>query len=312
MRFYPGQKTRFLEFAKKEFENLGYTDIKVDEKRNLIVGDASKAKIVYTAHYDTPPLSPYITPFTRIFGHLIGSLIGGLGIFIALYFLTEWFWRQIDIIPGLVDWIRGDNQPGFWEQAMPHIIPIITSVALYALTFLVPNPNNANDNTSGVLGVLHTAMLLRRLNRADDVAFVLFNLEELGLIGSTHFRETHKGAKFFLINYDMLGVGEIPLLGYRNNKSRRLARTLADTHEGKAKHSSFFTYASDNTVFDNSLLVAGVSRSMFGATYAPGIHLPWDSKVDYQLIEKYCNIGIEAGDLVLQELSNPPSIESQG
>ena len=62
------QKTEFISFVKGKAESLGYTcEIENGSfgARNIVVGDPKKAKVVYTAHYDTCPRLPFpnfITP----------------------------------------------------------------------------------------------------------------------------------------------------------------------------------------------------------------------------------------------------------
>ena len=62
------EKTKFIEYIKGEFKNCGY-DINVEKgdfgSRNIVFGDVNKAKVVFTAHYDTCAVMPvpnFITP----------------------------------------------------------------------------------------------------------------------------------------------------------------------------------------------------------------------------------------------------------
>ena len=59
------QKTAFIEYLKDRLSKIGY-DVKIEEKgkglfksRNIVVGDVDSAKFIVTAHYDTPPISPF-------------------------------------------------------------------------------------------------------------------------------------------------------------------------------------------------------------------------------------------------------------
>lgn len=71
-----------------------------------------------------------------------------------------------------------------------------------------------NDNSSGVLTVLNLARQHAGTPTADRVWFVLFDLEEDGLIGSRLFVKTHS-AKLrplrAMLNFDMVGVPATPL-----------------------------------------------------------------------------------------------------
>ena len=66
--------------------------------------------------------------------------------------------------------------------------------AVIALVMIGPaNKHNANDNTSGVVTLLEIARSLPESQRGK-VCFVLFDLEEAGLIGSAAYRKAHKKA----------------------------------------------------------------------------------------------------------------------
>ena len=50
------QKDEFFGYIKKEVEQYGY-NAKVEtlkNNKNIVIGDYEKAKVVFTAHYDTP------------------------------------------------------------------------------------------------------------------------------------------------------------------------------------------------------------------------------------------------------------------
>ena len=64
---------------------------------------------------------------------------------------------------------------------------------LLLMMFGPANRHNANDNTSGVITLLEIMSTLPE-NLRDKVCFVLFDLEEAGLIGSSSYRKTHKAA----------------------------------------------------------------------------------------------------------------------
>ena len=75
----------------------------------------------------------------------------------------------------------------------------------------VPGGPGANDNASGTATVVEMARALAADGEFDDVCFVLFGAEEVGLIGSSRFvamlttleSETLEA----MLNFDMVGVG---------------------------------------------------------------------------------------------------------
>jgi hypothetical protein len=72
--------------------------------------------------------------------------------------------------------------------------------------------NGADDNASGTALVVQLAKKIKFLNPKRTYAFVLFNAEEMGLLGSSHFvdmwigryQQTH-GEIVAMLNYDMVG-----------------------------------------------------------------------------------------------------------
>jgi len=69
----------------------------------------------------------------------------------------------------------------------------------------------ANDNASGTATVVEMARVLAADGEFDDVCFVLFGAEEIGLIGSVRFVEALGPAEEetleAMLNFDMVGVG---------------------------------------------------------------------------------------------------------
>ena len=87
------QKNAFIEYMQRVAADMGY-GLKVEKgsfgAKNLVVGDISRAKVVYSAHYDTAPVLPFpnvITP--KNFGIYLlynGALIL---VFITIALLTS-------------------------------------------------------------------------------------------------------------------------------------------------------------------------------------------------------------------------------
>ena len=69
----------------------------------------------------------------------------------------------------------------------PGLAGVVAYAAIWILLGLMmfgqANKHNANDNTSGVVTLLEIAGTLPE-NQRDKVCFVLFDLEEAGMIGS--------------------------------------------------------------------------------------------------------------------------------
>lgn len=130
---------------------------------NLIVGNLENPKVVCTAHYDTQavlPIPNFITPFSWtgiiIFNVLLLGVIHLVAILLEILFCL---WDPV--------FFEGSYGLFWW------------GVLLY-IYFGIPNPHTANDNTSGVIVLLE---LIQILDSYDDVCFVFFDLEEVGLVG---------------------------------------------------------------------------------------------------------------------------------
>ena len=73
----------------------------------------------------------------------------------------------------------------------------------------VPGSPGADDNASGVAGMLEIARLLADFQPASSIEFVGFALEEAGLVGSTHY--AHQA---FEANVDIIGMFSMEMIAY--------------------------------------------------------------------------------------------------
>ncbi|MFY9242939.1 MAG: M28 family peptidase [Polaribacter sp.] len=72
--------------------------------------------------------------------------------------------------------------------------------------------NGANDDASGVTGVLALAEYFKKMGNERTIVFVAFTAEEMGLIGSTHFGKDIDASKFVAgINLEL--IGKVPSFG---------------------------------------------------------------------------------------------------
>ena len=198
-----GQKEQFRQYVLENARQMGYSAAMEENRvlcrnRNIVVGDVDKAKVLVTAHYDTPAtvgLPNIMIPMNRPMFYLIQVLI-------ALVMVVFIF-----VPTGIVRALTGNV---FWTEA--------TLIGLYVLMMYmllagVPNPHNVNDNTSGVCGVL-ALMEAFAAEKPEEIAFVLFDNEEKGLLGSAGLAKKHKQAakETLVLNMDCIGVGEAMLM----------------------------------------------------------------------------------------------------
>ncbi|MBE5794694.1 MAG: Zn-dependent exopeptidase M28 [Clostridiales bacterium] len=266
------QKQAFREWFIEEAARMGYT-AQVHTKgssNNLVVGDPESAKAVYTAHYDTPavmPLPNFITPKNLLVYILYQMLI--VVVFIAVCFGSG----------VLVGWLT--KEP-LWGSS-------VSMVAYFALLFLMlagpANKNCANDNTSGVAAVME---IMARLPEAErgKVAFILFDNEEKGMLGSSAYASTHKDFKKngLVINLDCVGDGE-HMFFFANKKTRALpAYALLEEAMGSQQGCTLHMdkmekaiYPSDQACFKLGIAVCACNKMKVVGYYVDKIHTKKDT-----------------------------------
>ncbi len=212
------QKAAFRSAVQSYGEKLGYT---VSEEkgsfgaRNLILGDPESANVLVTAHYDTCAkmfLPNFITPC-----NVAVYLLYQLGVVLLLLGIAV----AAGVAAGLLF--------GSWAVEM-------TGLTVYWILLLLmilgpANKTNANDNTSGVVAALEIARTMPE-NQRHKVCFVLFDLEEAGLIGSSSYRKKHKKAtnSQLVLNLDCVGDGD-HLMMFPTRKLRKDRKKLTSLYK---------------------------------------------------------------------------------
>ena len=192
------QKSAFLDWATDTLQKAGYTpkveEAKSTKSRNLIIGDPDTASVIFTAHYDTPARLPY--PNFIVPQSMLLTLVAQAPLLILMF-------AVIFGIEGLI--------LHFVDSPLAGLLS--TYVMLFGVFYLMlagpANPRNVNDNTSGVVTILETALSLPPELRSST-AFILFDHEELGLLGSSAFYKSHKKkvSNTLLINFDCVSEGD--------------------------------------------------------------------------------------------------------
>ncbi|MBR3794498.1 MAG: M28 family peptidase [Clostridia bacterium] len=183
--------------------------------------------------------------------------------------------------------------PGCW--------PVIVIIELFQMLFLLPillimffgpaNRHTANDNTSGVLLVLR---LMAELGDRPGVAFVLFDHEEIGLLGSQAFIKAHpQAARRFLLNLDCVGDGKTLLytgskLGMKMPQAKRLLAAMERIapESGFAAVSGSFPkwlYPSDQMLFPRGTAIAALKGKRI--LYLNRIHTHRDTVLEDENID---------------------------
>lgn len=267
------QKSAFIEYVNEIAKRYGY-NCKVEKgsfgSRNIVIGDPDTAKVFYTAHYDTCarlPFPNFITPKNFLVYLLYQFLI--VGIFFVLAF-------AVGFLSGLLVLFLPINENV--SYAIVSFLPqIIYLVLLYLLLGGPANKHTANDNTSGVTTILDILTKLPQ-DQQNKVAFVLFDLEEAGLIGSSSFASKHKNIKknSLVINFDCVSDGETILFALKKTTKKYaelLEKAFVSTPDITVDITRNAFYPSDNAAFKGGIGVAALKKSkFFGMLYMDRIH----------------------------------------
>lgn len=283
------QKTKFIEWVK---DNITEYDVKIDKHsmntRNIVIGDVDKAKVIYTAHYDTcatMPLPNFITP-TNIFIYLLYQLF-------LVFFLIG--------IPFVIGSLVEDLIPSDGILYMLFFDGILFFLC-YLMMFGPANKNTVNDNTSGVLTILEMIKKVPEDYR-DKVAFILFDYEEVGLVGSSYFTSTHKdiAKNKLLINLDCVSDGDkmLFILSKKANEYYSLFdRCYSGTDEVKVNIiKKGAIYPSDQVNFKYGVGVCSVIRGKL-FDYIDKIH----TKKDTVLREENINYLVDKSIKFIKEI----------
>ena len=268
------QKQQFRDAIGPYLRTIGY-DSTVEKGKcgahNIVIGNPETAKYLITAHYDTPAVLPFpnlITPCDLL------PFLGYQTVITILIFLAAF-------LPGLILALTGmsaETASRTWSLSL---------YAILALMLVGPaNKNNANDNTSGVVTVLEIARSLP-VNFRKDVCFVLFDLEEAGLIGSYSYRKAHKKQTDhqIILNLDCVGDGDkivmFPTKALKKDTLKMDAiHKITGTFGTKSiaiRESGFAYYPSDQKHFPYGVGIAALRRSKWAGLYLSRIHTKKDT-----------------------------------
>lgn len=291
------QKTNFIAWLKPILEGSGYP-VTVEKgflgARNIVIGDVDTAKVVYTAHYDTCVILPFpnfVTPKAPLLYVLYQlALVLAIGAVVAVpTYLTAWVWPAGTVL-------------------------VNEAVLILVLILLLAGPANkhtANDNTSGTTALIDLAMEMPEELR-KDTAFVLFDLEESGLIGSAAFAAKHRKTMTdkLVINMDCVSDGETMLFVIRK-RARKYLTVLEEAYPPETGMDSDFAvrgyvYPSDQSNFPCGVGVSALKATRSGLLYMDKIHTGRDRVYRERNIRYLVDGGIRLARRIAQEGSEVP------
>ena len=268
------QKTAFIEMMRQRFPEMQVQSSSFPNSRNLILGDLSSARVVYTAHYDTCarlPFPNFITP--KNFWLYLGYQVLIILPFFALMYFTHWALGALGVDPAASIWA------GYMVMMLTMFFVLMGGPA---------NRHTANDNTSGVITLveLYCAMTPQQRSKA---AFVFFDNEENGLLGSSALKAAYKkqgiGSKL-LVNFDCVSDGDYLMLVLKKKADKAYRELFARCFrpEGskqillETEKSAF--YPSDQKLFDYGVGVAALKKGERIGYYMDKIHTDKDTVFD--------------------------------
>ncbi len=279
------QKTAFIEYATQKATDEGYA-VRVEKgslgARNIVVGDPDRAKVIYTAHYDTCPRLPFpnfLTP-KRIGIYLLYNV----AIVLAFFAIALVLGIAIGVAAALLN----------FDPEIGVRVAQFTYLALLLLMLFGPaNKHTANDNTSGVTVLLGIMKALPEEQR-DKVAFVFFDLEEMGLFGSSSFASRHKDVKknTLLLNFDCVSDGhDMMILVKKDAAPHRalLAEAFAGNETIQVDVTNKAFYPSDQAKFKKGVGIAAFKKTKGGMLYMNRIHTAKDTVYQRENIDFLIN-----------------------
>lgn len=281
IRNLPEQKKAFRLYAMEEIQKSGY-DAKEEDNDghiNLVIGDPEKAKVVFTAHYDTPRRS--VMPNLLMPKHKILHFFYMFSVILPIL-----------IISMFVGYLVMRSLGG------PQIIPArIAGVGVYlaiyaALCFLAfkgpVNIHNKNDNTSGTAAVFD---LIQKIGKNDNVAYILFDDEEKGKKGSKAFAAAHTKLKedLLVVNMDCVGNGNTFIAGVpdlaKNDSVYPLLETALKELGVLILSREETAMNSDQKSFDKGIGI-GACLNKKGFYYTPNLHTAKDTVASGETVDK--------------------------
>ena len=204
-RMKRSHKKDFREFISEIATSMGY-DAKIEKNlfaHNVVIGNPETAEIVLTAHYDTPPNMPYhfVKKQVSTFGVALPVALG-VGVVLTRYAINS---QNSDLLEFMLNALQGST------YLLDGVAAASLGIGLYSFGLLGgENKNNYDDNSSGIIALLALMNYYRNLPESErnKIAFVMFDNEEKGLIGSLCYASKHRIKNQNFLNFDCVGRGD--------------------------------------------------------------------------------------------------------
>lgn len=280
------QKQAFISFLKNELaedkisiKTETYGDMFKSE--NIVVGNLSTAKNVFTAHYDTCATMFFIPNFCTPKNFFVYAIYQ-----IALLALLAVVSSGIGFLTYLI-----------FHNVTSFLLGFAFSMLFFYFALLLgpANKNNYNDNTSGVVCLLEMIKSLPE-ELKNKTCFIFFDNEEKGLIGSKLYNKRHKTLmkSKTIVNLDCISDGNAILCGYKNVSEKSIehmskAIECQDEKKFEIQPAKKMIYPSDQKSFPNYFVLTACNESKLIGYYLSKIHTKKDIVFDERNIAIICN-----------------------
>ena len=171
----------------------------------------------------------------------------------------------------------------------PNNIELVFDLSYFALLVVLflmiagpANKHTANDNTSGVATIL--GLIDKFDSKKDKVALILFDYEEVGLIGSADFGSKHKeiAKNTLVVNFDCVSDGTT-MLFVLNKNTKDLVDEFKKSYESNGDITTDVVskgvfYPSDQVAFKKGVGVCAMKHNkLFKSGYIDRIHTSKDT-----------------------------------
>ena len=284
------QKQAFRDYVKSHCEEykLPCEVEELEKNQNIVIGDPKTAKVILTAHYDTPARS--------LFPNL---LIPKNTVLRLLYHISYPLLMAVVALAISYGIVTLSGNRDTW---LPLYLVLYVG-GFYLLTRTFINPNNVNDNTSGVATVLTIATRLKEKLAEKEIACILFDNEEKGLKGSKAFAKQYKELQkdILVLNFDCVGDGDNILFVAKPQASENplFASIKAECEKREEKTALFFSSKqascnSDQKNFRQGVGIVACHRRPVVGYVAGKIHTRCDTTCDPTNINYLASIVINS------------------
>ncbi len=292
------QKDAFVTYVSEVAKGEGYqctVESYGKKANNIVIGNPETAKVIYTAHYDTcasigmPNLiTPKCPPLYFLYQLLVCAILYSVPLIVMIIGSKH------------VLAATGSTELSYVTLLFGYALIIL---ALALMIYGPANKHTANDNTSGVT-LLLDIMRDMPAELRDNAAFIFFDLEESGTVGSKMYTKKHTKLKdeAFVLNFDCVSDGKT-MLFVAKKEAAEYAEILKEAFKSNDTYSveiatKWVIYPSDQRNFKRGVGVSSMNKTKHGLLYMNRIHTKRDTVYDEDNVEFLKNGAIRLTEII--------------